>query len=107
MPEPFIKIEKSFPHLVNLDHKGCPTENSRKIDLFEREAYESRQMTKGSEVVEGFWVGNDCDVPGGADDGVGARMSFDVCVRVSLPKPYVLANKIRRQRCAKCHTPAS
>lgn len=40
-------------------------------------------MTKGSEVVEGFWVGNDCDVPGGADDGAGAFRSFDLCVRVS------------------------
>jgi dual specificity MAP kinase phosphatase len=40
-------------------------------------------MTRGSEVVEGFWVGNDCDVPGGADDGAGARVSFDLCVKAS------------------------
>lgn len=49
-------------------------------DLFEREAYESRAMTRGSEVVEGFWVGNNCDVPRESDDGVGAEIPFDVCV---------------------------
>lgn len=56
---------------------------SHHTDLFEREAKESRAMTRGSEVVEGFWVGNDCDVPGGADDGAGARINFDLCVRAS------------------------
>ena len=40
-------------------------------------------MTRGSEVVEGFWVGNDCDVPGGANDGAGSRVSFDLCVKAS------------------------
>jgi hypothetical protein len=40
-------------------------------------------MTRGTEVVEGFWVGNDCDVPGGADDGAGSRIQFDLCVKVS------------------------
>lgn len=40
-------------------------------------------MTRGSEVVEGFWVGNDSDVPGGAEDGAGVRVSFDLCVNAS------------------------
>jgi dual specificity MAP kinase phosphatase len=52
-------------------------------DLFDREAKESRNMTRGTEVLEGFWVGNDCDVPGGADDGAGATVDFDLCVRAS------------------------
>jgi len=47
-------------------------------DLFEREARESRSMTRASEVVEGFWVGNSCDVPGSGEDGLGADMSFDL-----------------------------
>lgn len=81
--EPFHKIEKFCPHLINLDSAGNPTHNSPLTDLFEREAAESRAMTRGSEVVEGFWVGNDCDVPGGADDGAGARVSFDLCVKAS------------------------
>ena len=40
-------------------------------------------MTRGSEVVEGFWVGNDCDVPGGADDGAGSQVLFDLCLKAS------------------------
>ncbi|KAK8861357.1 hypothetical protein IAR55_002176 [Kwoniella newhampshirensis] len=67
--EPFWKLERSCPHLVNIDSRGAGSLHSIHTDLFEREARESRAMTRGSEVVEGFWVGNDCDVPGVADDG--------------------------------------
>ncbi|WWC87495.1 uncharacterized protein L201_002385 [Kwoniella dendrophila CBS 6074] len=81
--ESFSKIEKQFPELVNIDSKGRALADAYQTDLFEREAKESRAMTKGSEVVEGFWIGNDCDVPGGADDGVGATVPFDLCVRAS------------------------
>lgn len=81
--EPFTKVEKFCPDLVNIDSLGHQTANSRLVDLFEREAYESRAMTRASEVVEGFWVGNDTDVPGGADDGAGARIPFDLCVKAS------------------------
>ncbi|BEI80203.1 hypothetical protein CcaverHIS002_0107320 [Cutaneotrichosporon cavernicola] len=81
--EPFSKVEKFCPDLVNIDCMGNQTSNSRLVDLFEREAYESRAMTRASEVVEGFWVGNDTDVPGGADDGAGARVPFDMCVKAS------------------------
>ncbi|KLT41067.1 hypothetical protein CC85DRAFT_248296 [Cutaneotrichosporon oleaginosum] len=81
--EPFSKVEKFCPDLVNIDCMGNQTANSRLVDLFEREAYESRAMTRASEVVEGFWVGNDTDVPGGADDGAGARVPFDLCVKAS------------------------
>lgn len=69
-------------HLVNLDSEGKATAFSDQ-DLFEREAKESRDMTRGSAVVEGFWVGNDCDVPGGAEDGAGASVSFDLCLKAS------------------------
>lgn len=81
--EPFTKVEKFCPHLVNIDSMGNQTANSRLVDLFEREAYESRAMTRASEVVEGFWVGNDTDVPGGADDGAGARVPFELCLKAS------------------------
>lgn len=69
--------------MVNLDYNGHATANSRMTDLFEREVRESQLMTQGSEVVEGFWVGNDCDVPGGSDDGAGASVPFDLCVKAS------------------------
>jgi dual specificity MAP kinase phosphatase len=36
-------------------------------------------MTRASEVVEGFWVGNSCDMPG-KDGGVGSEVSFDLLV---------------------------
>ncbi|GMK54531.1 hypothetical protein CspeluHIS016_0111170 [Cutaneotrichosporon spelunceum] len=81
--EPFSKVEKFCPEFVNIDCMGSQTSNSRLVDLFEREAFESRAMTRASEVVEGFWVGNDTDVPGGADDGAGARVPFDMCVKAS------------------------
>ncbi|WWC69001.1 uncharacterized protein I206_102937 [Kwoniella pini CBS 10737] len=81
--EPFSKIEKQYPHLVNIDSKGNSSSAACQTDLFEREAKESRAMTRASEVVEGFWVGNDCDVPGGAEDGAGATIPFDLCVRAS------------------------
>nr|XP_018264408.1 uncharacterized protein I303_02574 [Kwoniella dejecticola CBS 10117]OBR86566.1 hypothetical protein I303_02574 [Kwoniella dejecticola CBS 10117] len=81
--EPFTKIEKEHPHLVNIDSKGNACTSACQTDLFEREAKESRAMTRASEVVEGFWVGNDCDVPGGANDGAGATIPFDLCVRAS------------------------
>lgn len=81
--EPFSKVERFCPDLVNIDSNGTQTANSRLVDLFEREAYESRQMTRATEVVEGFWVGNDTDVPGGADDGAGAKVPFDLCVKAS------------------------
>lgn len=98
--EPFTKLEQSCPQLVNIDSKGQPTANTPSTDLFEREAKESRAMTRGSEVVEGFWVGNDWDVPGGADDGVGAQMSFDLCVRCSeccdMPSTSVMSGVYRK-----------
>ncbi|EIW69112.1 hypothetical protein TREMEDRAFT_44314 [Tremella mesenterica DSM 1558] len=81
--EPFDKIQETCPHLVNLDYHGRSTPNSALTDLFAREAIESRAMTRGSEVVEGFWVGNNCDVPGGAEDGIGSQIQFDLCVHTS------------------------
>jgi dual specificity MAP kinase phosphatase len=81
--EPFVEVQKHCPHLVNVDADGNRGPDAHFTDLFEREAKESRAMTRGSEVVEGFWVGNDCDVPGGADDGAGAKVSFDLCIRAS------------------------
>lgn len=81
--EPFTKVEKFCPDLVNIDSNGNTTENSKLVDLFEREAFESRAMTHATEVLDGFWVGNDTDVPGGADDGAGATVPFDICVRAS------------------------
>ena len=57
-------------------------------------------MTRGSEVVEGFWVGNDCDVPGGADDGAGSHVSFDLCVKASecadMPASAAIASAYRK-----------
>lgn len=57
-------------------------------------------MTRATEVVEGFWVGNDWDVPGGADDGAGAEMAFDVCVRCSecsdIPSTSAMSQCYRR-----------
>jgi len=98
--EPFHQVQKFAPHLVNLDYHGNVTENTRMIDLFEREARESRAMTRGSEVVEGFWVGNDCDIPGGADDDAGARVNFDLCLRASecseMPSAGVLNSTTRK-----------
>ncbi|OCF45047.1 hypothetical protein I317_01098 [Kwoniella heveanensis CBS 569] len=89
--EPFSKVEKHCPHLVNITSKGENNHEAFHTDLFEREARESRAMTRGSEVVEGLWVGNDCDVPGGADDGAGAEVPFDLCLRASecadMPSP--------------------
>ncbi|WVQ94444.1 hypothetical protein IAU59_001523 [Kwoniella sp. CBS 9459] len=89
--EPFSKLERHCPQLVNITSKGENNRHSFPTDLFEREAKESRAMTRGSEVVEGFWVGNDCDVPGGADDGAGAEVAFDLCLRASecadMPSP--------------------
>lgn len=57
-------------------------------------------MTRGSEVVEGFWVGNDCDVPGGADDGAGSCVSFDLCVKASecadMPSTTTISSTYRK-----------
>jgi dual specificity MAP kinase phosphatase len=98
--EPFHQVERFCPDLVMIDSQGRTTQHARQTDLFEREARESRAMTRGSEVVEGFWVGNDCDVPGGADDGAGARMSFDLCVRASecceMPSSGMLSTTSRK-----------
>ncbi|KAK4688792.1 hypothetical protein P7C73_g1321, partial [Tremellales sp. Uapishka_1] len=98
--EPFARVEKFCPHLVNLDARGNSTINSSKIDLFEREALESRAMTRGSEVLSGFWAGNDCDVPGGSEDGAGASMSFDLCVKASeyseMPNASILTATYRK-----------
>ncbi|WVF66835.1 hypothetical protein IAT40_001577 [Kwoniella sp. CBS 6097] len=89
--EPFSKLEKHCSHLVNISSKGENNRQAFHTDLFDREARESRAMTRGSEVVEGFWVGNDCDIPGGADDGAGAEVAFDLCLRASecadMPSP--------------------
>lgn len=97
--EPFSKIERYCPHLVNIDSDGAQTDNSRLVDLFEREAFESRAMTRATEVIEGFWVGNDTDVPGGADDGAGATVPFDLCVKASecsdMPTTAALAGSYR------------
>jgi dual specificity MAP kinase phosphatase len=97
--EPFSKVERFCPHLVNINSQGVQTNNSRVVDLFEREAYESRAMTRATEVIEGFWVGNDTDVPGGADDGAGATVPFDLCVKASecsdMPLTTALASVYR------------
>ncbi|KAL7419781.1 tyrosine/serine/threonine protein phosphatase pps1 [Cryptotrichosporon argae] len=81
--EPFHRIEKFCPQLVNIDSNGLTTPNSDLIDLFEREANESRAMTRATEVLEDFWVGNDCDLPGAADDGAGNRIPFALYLRAS------------------------
>ncbi|WWD16740.1 hypothetical protein CI109_101171 [Kwoniella shandongensis] len=98
--EPFWKLERYCPHLVNIDSKGTGSLRSMHTDLFEREARESRAMTKGSEVVEGFWVGNDCDVPGGADDGVGASASecAEMPTSESLASAYRKLHDLDRRR---------
>jgi dual specificity MAP kinase phosphatase len=97
--EPFSKVERFCPSLVNIDSEGMQSENSRLVDLFEREAFESRAMTRAVEVIEGLWVGNDTDVPGGADDGAGASVQFDLCVKASecsdMPLTVTLANAYR------------
>lgn len=41
---------------MNIDSTGEDKHPHLQTDLFEREAKESREMTKASEVVEGFWV---------------------------------------------------
>ncbi|WVQ73811.1 hypothetical protein IAR50_003392 [Cryptococcus sp. DSM 104548] len=81
--EPFHKLEKHCPELVLIDSHGRQAASHFQTDLFDREARESRAMTRGSEVVEGFWVGNDCDVPGHTPDGVGAFVRFDLCLKAS------------------------
>ncbi|ODO06333.1 hypothetical protein L198_01565 [Cryptococcus wingfieldii CBS 7118] len=81
--EPFHKLEKKCPELVLIDSQGRQAVSHLQTDLFDREAKESRAMTRGSEVVEGFWVGNDCDMPGHTPDGVGASVRFDLCLKAS------------------------
>lgn len=61
-PESFNEIEKHYPELVNIDSKGRDKHPHLQTDLFEREAKESREMTKASEVVEGFWVSPDAHI---------------------------------------------
>lgn len=57
-------------------------------------------MTRGSEVVEGFWVGNNCDVPRESEDGLGAEMTFDLCVSCvegsEMPSTTLLNQTYRR-----------
>ena len=93
-------MEKFCPELVNIGSSPHLTANSGLTDFFEREAKESRAMTRGSEVVEGFWVGNDCDIPGGADDGAGSRVSFNLCVKASecadMPSTTAISSTYRR-----------
>jgi dual specificity MAP kinase phosphatase len=56
-------------------------------------------MTRASEVVEGFWVGNSCDMPSRSDDGVGAEIDFDLCVGctegIEMPSTATLNNRYR------------
>ena len=53
-------------------------------------------MTRGSEVVEGFWVGNSCDLPG--KDGL--ESSYDLCVGcvegLEMPSAAVLNQTYRK-----------
>lgn len=104
--EPFHKVEKYAQHLVNVDARGLPTEYSTLTDLFEREAIESRAMTAASEVVEGFWVGNDCDAPLAVfgsrrptEKHVVPRV-YDLCVRASealeMPTSAMLTHVYKR-----------
>ncbi|KAL1410199.1 tyrosine/serine/threonine protein phosphatase pps1 [Vanrija albida] len=98
--EPFAKLERFCPQYVNIDSEGNQTQNSRQVDLFEREAYESRAMTRATQVLDGFWVGNDTDVPGGADDGAGGEIPFELCVKASecsdMPSTATLAMTYRQ-----------
>ncbi|WOO78923.1 Dual specificity protein phosphatase PPS1 [Vanrija pseudolonga] len=98
--EPFAKLERFCPQFVNIDSEGNQTQNSRQVDLFEREAYESRAMTRATQVLDGFWVGNDTDVPGGADDGAGTQVPFELCVKASecsdMPSTATLAMTYRQ-----------
>nr|ODN98597.1 hypothetical protein L204_02561 [Cryptococcus depauperatus CBS 7855] len=98
--EPFHKVEKHCPDLVNIDSQGINRHKHLSTDLFYKEVKESREMTKGSEVVEGFWVGNDCDVPWGTPDGVGAYIPFDICLRASecaeMPTASTLSSASRK-----------
>lgn len=98
--EPFYRVEKFCPELVSIGSAVHATANSSLTDLFEREAKESRAMTQGSEVVEGFWVGNECDVPGGAEDGAGSKVSFDLCLKASecadMPSTSAISSTYRK-----------
>ena len=80
--EPFSKIEAVAPHLVNVTSQGESASHPFFMDVFDRENKESRAMTRATEVVEGFWVGNESDVPGnGNPDDSEAQVRFDVCIR--------------------------
>ncbi|OXG71453.1 hypothetical protein C349_07178 [Cryptococcus neoformans var. grubii Br795] len=98
--ESFNEIEKHYPELVNIDSKGRDKHPHLQTDLFEREAKESREMTKASEVVEGFWVGNDCDVPGATLEGAGSFIRFDLCLKASecseMPGTSALSSAYRK-----------
>lgn len=98
--ESFNEIEKHYPDLVNIDSTGEDKHPHLQTDLFEREAKESREMTKASEVVEGFWVGNDCDVPGVMSEKSGSFVHFDLCVKAfecsEMPTTSALSSAYRK-----------
>ncbi|KAL7414584.1 hypothetical protein BDY24DRAFT_414300 [Mrakia frigida] len=58
--DPFSAFENSFPELVAVDSQGVPRS---KIDLFQKEAYETAELSKAQEVSPGFWMGNSFDCP--------------------------------------------
>ena len=82
--EPFSKIEQVAYHLVNVTSKGQAAEHPYFMNVFDRENKESRYMTRATEVVEGFWVGNDSDAPNAQPcDGARPKLHFDLCIRAS------------------------
>ena len=82
--EPFLKIEQVAYHLVNVTSKGQAAEHAYFMNVFDRENKESRYMTRATEVVEGFWVGNDSDAPNAQPcDGARPKLNFDLCIRAS------------------------
>ena len=81
--EPYAEIEKTVPHLIQLDSRGRRSRYGKPYALFEREVYEAAAMTRASEVAPNFWVGNDMDVPGSEGDGAWLHTRFDVCISAS------------------------
>jgi dual specificity MAP kinase phosphatase len=54
MSDSFSELEQNFPHLVSWDSKGRPRNY---IDFALREREEMCNLTRASEICDGFWVG--------------------------------------------------
>jgi len=51
--DPFSAFENSYPELVAIDSQGVARS---KVDLFQKEAFETMELTRAQEVSPGFWV---------------------------------------------------